>query len=341
MRAYCIYMGIVVTVALAYLAARRAQPPTSVLPSLEFGCNLIRVGESVSWLDATPQQYGAAIAALQTPNWHPTHKVVVFWHVYTDANRSQEIIDRQYELLVSSGLLDVADEVLVGHVGLAPLRLPAATKKIRVVARASAGFECVTTSVLWQFARNASARTIVLYMHTRGVTHSQRYGPAEDWTRMLEYRTVRMWRTTVPLLDNATTRVVTAGCEKWRAAGYGDYGLHYSGNFWWATTDYIAQLTDPLIHATYGNSYYMCSEQWILSLKGRERDFAPDPVQHFTLFATGPREGVCGSIESYHDALPSEMYTCRTPQGLPTRSPCLPINLSLCHGCCCALNSYK
>ena len=341
MRIYCIYVTIATTVALAYLAGRKfSAPPLPLAPQPE--CNLTRVGESISWLDATPEQYSAATLALRAANWQPVHRVVVFWHVYTDGNRSQEIISRQYELLLSSGLLDVADEVLIGHVGLAPLTLPAAAmKKIRIVARASAGFECVTTSALWQFAKNASTRVLVLYMHTRGVTHSQRDGPAEDWTHMLEYRTVRMWHTTAALLDNATTRVVTAGCEKWRAAGYGDYGLHYSGNFWWATTDYIAQLTDPLVHATYGIAYYMCSEQWILSLKGRERDFADDPVQHFTLFATGPREGACGSIQSYMDAFPPTMYTCRTPQGLPTRSPCHPINLSLCHGCCCALNSYK
>lgn len=88
-----------------------------------------------------------------------------------------------------------------------------------------------------------------LYIHTKGVTHSYYQCAIHDWRKFMAYFLIERWRDCVQKLDEGYDTVGCNWVEKasednanflWitRAA----YLKYYSGNFFWATTDYLGQL---------------------------------------------------------------------------------------------------
>ena len=72
-----------------------------------------------------------------------------------------------------------------------------------------------------------------LYLHHKGVTHET---PAvDDWLDYMLYFNVYNWRESVKQLTNGYD---TCGVNWWGQYHY----PHYSGNFWWATSDYLKRL---------------------------------------------------------------------------------------------------
>jgi len=310
-------------------------------------CNFTRIPVGLSWGDATPAQVRAVRRAIHSSTYAPRNPIFVYWHVYTDGkeNRSQEVIDRQYALMRDSGLLEVVSEIRIGHVGTHPLVLPS-WNKTRVVAHAVTGVECVTTSAMWEDMQRlpANESALLLYIHTRGVTHTAKedsFGPNEGWTAMMEEVNVRRWRVPVALLDDpAETGVYTAGADKCYMGDKHTFGWLYPGNMWWASSTYIRGLMDPIQFSRGGNPYYMCSEQWILSVdevRGLYLDDG-DNTRDFVLFSAGVAEGKHGAIRMYIDPVPEGIASCSEPVfDLPSRKPCVPIDLTHCHGACCDL----
>jgi hypothetical protein len=205
--------------------------------------------------------------------------------------------------------------------------------KVHIVVSAAAGDECLATGSMRDAAvlHDISDAT-VLYMHTRGVTHPASLSSNEDWTALLETYNIRHWRTAVALLQ-ANQGLATCGVELWQS-GLFPNGWHYSGNFWWATADHIRTLPDPEVwvagHRPDWRRYY-CSEQWLLGQLHPITLLKP----HFVLFSTTGFPGHRPSIDVYRDRFLPDMYNCEHESGLPTRTPCRPVDLATCHGECC------
>jgi hypothetical protein len=102
-------------------------------------------------------------------------------------------------------------------------------------------FEGATLRLLWEeikaYHEMGGPRCPVLYHHAKG-SASMNICTLE-WRRMMEYFCVERWRECVEIIN----------------AGYDACGVnwrpfaempHFSGNFWWASSDYIAGLPDPL-----------------------------------------------------------------------------------------------
>jgi hypothetical protein len=101
--------------------------------------------------------------------------------------------------------------------------------------------------------------TAVCYCHLKGV--SQPDSPDHrNWRRELSYFTILDWVNRISHLHYRWTsgpRIVNGG-SGWS----GDYVhayKHYSGNFWWARSDYLTQLQHP---NTFKYSRY-CAESWL------------------------------------------------------------------------------
>ena len=284
---------------------------------------------------------------------HPmntTVRPIVFWHIGSVPGadtRLNEIMQRQFSLLNSSGLLQVS-EVLVGLAGsFSPLSWKIVTQmlahpNIRIVSRGQLHqHECLTTHMLWDYAQmfcgtrgSHSCDRPVLYFHSRGVTHAE--PPAHDWTKMMEYFMIEHWRVPDFLIRNR--HVQTAGCELFFWPHSPRPVWHYSGNFWWASLGHIAKLPDPNDYArSVGGPHtrYACGEFWLLARMS-------DPKQHVILHYTGPSPGGQGMIHSYVDRYPRPMYDCPQPSPIkelavvPSASPCSPIRS--CHGEGCDRN---
>lgn len=140
-------------------------------------------------------------------------------------------------------------------------------------------YEKPTLNLLRIFSKlNRGAR--VLYLHTKGVSYSPPHPFIADWRNYMLYHLVENHRHCMELLGEWDT----AGCNLLEQGP-----RHYSGNFWWANSDYLAQL--PPIES---DDRHGC-EFWLL---GR------DSVRAFSLHNSG--------INHYRQPYPREAYVTQS-----------------------------
>ena len=212
---------------------------------------------------------------------HMTDNLYVFWHIYASDQRRpwcEQIVKRQYSLLVSTGLADKAKAIFVCYVGKGsfPCQDVVADPRFKLRRRALAGHEGVTTSSLRDWAKNeAPEGACVLYLHNKGERWPPN-APAWDWARMLEYFVVEKYEDAIANLRSSMT--TGPGLMCWDIGKDGrptenrhnrdrfnhSAVWHYSGNFFWARASYIASLPEP------GGTPWSSGEFWHLRSMGEE-----------------------------------------------------------------------
>lgn len=117
----------------------------------------------------------------------------------------------------------------------------------------------------------ADVRAILRY-HNKGITklNTPAHATAQEWQRYYRYWCVNQWRLCVEAVKAGYN---TAGANWHDNPGAAAHG-HWSGNIWWARSDYLGRLPHPQIptgHSQYGGfSPRHDAELWI----GMDRDCA-------------------------------------------------------------------
>jgi hypothetical protein len=95
----------------------------------------------------------------------------------------------------------------------------------------------------------------ILYLHTKGVTHSHPLAKknVDAWVEYLDLYNIHKWKECVDALD---TNDVAGGLYE------SSNPKHFSGNFWWANTNYIKTLPE-ITEKNY--KLFNRGEFWILS----------------------------------------------------------------------------
>jgi hypothetical protein len=169
-------------------------------------------------------------------------KIKVFWHV-TELADWRNVMDQQWQLIKQSGLYDAADEIFICGNGQSHTFLPWMTSKPEnklsfvQVSADSAFYEYPTLSFLHQQCSQMTEQTHVLYIHLKGVTRPGD-GNIADWRDFLNWAVIERWADCVAALADHDAAGPNWEMEPWP---------HFSGNFWWANSDYINRL-DPLAH---------------------------------------------------------------------------------------------
>ena len=142
-----------------------------------------------------------------------SNELYIFWHIFIDPNyikRCLSIINRQFEKITNSGLLERCTCIYIGYVSTIDFPLPNIlnNKKIKIIVHYKEGFEGVTTRAIKKFCDDHKDRKFaILYIHNRGSTNYSI--PAQDWTLMMEYFCIENWKKGLLMLNNK----LTAGCE--------------------------------------------------------------------------------------------------------------------------------
>jgi len=161
--------------------------------------------------------------------------IAAFYHAY-QYGAWQHIYDEQMALMEASGLMDVLD---VGHIGVNgsdAITVPRAfTSMVRNPNPAME--EADTLTALAMFAATNDAT--ILYFHTKGVT--QPTSTVDDWRDLMNYFCLERWRDCIDML--AQTDADAVGTDFSDDHCYGQ-DPHFSGNFWWTTSEHIRNL-DP------------------------------------------------------------------------------------------------
>ncbi len=226
----------------------------------------------------------------------------IFWHIFIDKNkivRGTNIIQRQFEKIKNSGLLDRCESIYIGYVS--DINFPCDNiinhPKVKIIVNKQSGNEGVTTSSLKHYCDNEQKESIIMYIHNRGISHNEN-SPSDDWTLMMEYFIIEKWKNSIKILENK----YTCGCELCSHIDRikcNDFIFHYSGNFWWARSSYIKLLQYP----NFANRYTE-SEDWILQLA--EHGI---PKENFgILHRTSKNRYEPGMVHSYKDRYPFIYY---------------------------------
>lgn len=134
--------------------------------------------------------------------------------------------------------------------------------------------ERLTLELVRNFAR-FHPESRILYLHTKGASHSTRTAQIDDWRRLMSHVVVENFSQCLAALEHHDA----VGCEL-----LDEPRRHFSGNFWWSTSQHLARLPEvgPDRHD---------AEWWVLS---------PPGVQACSLHDSG--------VNHYHERYPRGRY---------------------------------
>lgn len=163
------------------------------------------------------------------------YPIKIFYHVFNPKPEFvQSLFNEQIQRVINSGLLDEAKGMYVSITGSPELKI-LEHPKITYLYQTRNTYEASTINLLREHA--ISSDCFALYMHTKGASYIGH--PSEPnviaWRHFMEYFNIDKWRNCVEALENGYDCV---GVNWW-----GDHKFpHFSGNFWWTTSDYVRTL---------------------------------------------------------------------------------------------------
>ncbi len=220
--------------------------------------------------------------------------IAIFYHsLFQIENRvlpqAIEIITDQMLRLNRSGLLKAASEVYAGINGGEESEFPADCVLPVKALKVYHGLQCrneLRTLMLLQEVMVGRPDWLVLYFHSKGATRDISEANITNWRNCLMNNLVSNWRNCVDLLENGHDSV---GCHWLTGQVDGTQNL-WGGNFWWATSEFLATLPPiekhpriPLMGGIDSEQSRYEAEVWLGSgpKLPRVRDFHPGwPFNH-------------------------------------------------------------
>lgn len=194
-------------------------------------------------------------------------KIAVFYHVYQYGNW-KDIFEQQSSLLTSSGLENQSSFIHVGVNGNLALKPP--TPKFVINYHKQPWTEETPTLQSVRSFASENPGWKILYFHTKGV--SQPIQSTHDWRKIMEYFCIENWKDCIDKLQEHDA----AGCLYMDHCYYG-YFPHFSGNFWWTTSDYINRLD----HSFLEDGIRQNREFWIGTGNGSLYSFHTTGLNHY------------------------------------------------------------
>jgi len=135
---------------------------------------------------------------------------------------------------------------------------------IRNIASPKMITENVTYRKLFNFASSVPEESLICYIHTKGITRTiQHYSLDMEsikryyyWRQYLNWGVISNWRKCVEKIE----------IEKFDVSGINftvNPSPHYSGNFWWATTDHIKKLPNPATIGWWHDLQQKSTDHWL------------------------------------------------------------------------------
>lgn len=193
--------------------------------------------------------------------------IAVFYHVYQYGDWLKLVSD-QIKLLHITGLYEACSFIHIGINGQEPF--PFNNKKIKIqYNKDSWSEETQTLNSLRNFCEQNDDWNI-LYFHTKGITRLSQ--ETYDWRKIMEYFCIEKWKESIEILNDYNT----VGSLYMDECYYGFFP-HYSGNFWWAKSEYIRTLD----HSYLDSGIRQNREFWIGTGKGLMYSFLTTGLNHY------------------------------------------------------------
>lgn len=212
--------------------------------------------------------------------------VIIFYHVGGLDERGRFIVSEQMRLLKSSGLYDFSDKIFAGVVGhryAVDWLTPYEKVELAYYDEDPTCYESKTLIALHEFvAKNIQDDYLILYFHTKGAFSQWRNNckAVSSWRQVMGYWLIQDYRRCLELFEqynldtlggNSINSYPTNVKNKKLFCEEREHAYHYSGNFWWATPQYIRRLKRPQVYTAkqYPHNHIhlrLRCENWVLSL---------------------------------------------------------------------------
>jgi hypothetical protein len=188
-------------------------------------------------------------------------KVIGFAH-WCMVNDYMDIIKEQINLILRSGLYSRVDKIYIGCLGE-----KSAYNRLKSFISPHPKFEIYSYDIdikKYEFHTLKIVHEVSLenekfygfYIHTKGVNYPGNQG-GKYWLDYMNYYNLTKWRDAVKHLD---VGYYTYGVKLLPSSYPPAFKMHYSGNFWWFNSDYVATLP-PIDSMDKCNRYN--AETWI------------------------------------------------------------------------------
>lgn len=164
----------------------------------------------------------------------------VFYHVYQGPNW-EILYQHQIHALYLSGLVKNVNTFHIGVVGKEDLFDYPDNSTITIWPENNE--ETDTLKLVKSFCENNKDKKI-LYFHTKGISKMSRN--QNSWRLFMEHYMIHNWKHCIQLLDAHDTVGVNLDARTWIG-----FHPHYSGNFWWANSEYINKLDHSYLDANF------------------------------------------------------------------------------------------
>jgi len=169
-----------------------------------------------------------------------------------------DILLEQLHKIEQSGLMKNTNKIFMSILGPDSPQFAAIIPDLQVICRShNLGLtEIITLKMMKEFCRIIPSSKI-WYIHTKGVSQppdSPQYHNCQAWRRYMEHFNITQHRACVAALDNydaCGVEWISPDCQP--AYRYFQYiwsfspEPHFSGNFWWANSKYIASLPNNIL----------------------------------------------------------------------------------------------
>jgi hypothetical protein len=185
---------------------------------------------------------------------------VIFWHTYL-VNDYKIIVQDQMTKLFTSGLYNECSSIYVGinyhnieDVNWFKSLLSNYSKFTPIVHTTNDG-EFETMRYLTNYCKNNDC--YVMYFHTKGVGNKDFESNKILWRMSMDYNIIYKFKECVDKLNNGASAV---GCNL-RYNTHVGYHPHFSGTYWWSTSNHIKELNEEYLHS---KTLYNGEFNWLL-----------------------------------------------------------------------------
>lgn len=178
---------------------------------------------------------------------HGHEDIAIFYHIYCNEN-TFSILKDQINKIIWSGLYERCSNIycfLCGkekYVNICKDYIKHCGNKftIKNIGIDDTSYERFTLLKIKDYLK---PNTKLLYLHTKGVTktNDSLKNNVENWRYLMEYFLISKWRDCVKKLNNHDI----VGVNKLGPPTY-NFPEHFSGNFWWATSEYFNKLPNEI-----------------------------------------------------------------------------------------------
>ena len=213
-------------------------------------------------------------------------KIKVFWNI-CDLTHWKSVFDDQLSCMIKSNLISEADEITIMGNGndskfqyvIELANINPNIKYVNLSKDCQTLFEYPSLTYLDEKCKKSEENFAVFYLHLKGVSDIHWSNPSvHDWRNWLNWATIERWRENYVALEK-----YDISGPNWDAPPAAPWP-HYSGNMWWANSNYVSKLTS-LIHPSnfspnkksqfkfHGHWRYDC-EAWIGSGNPKQLEIA-------------------------------------------------------------------